>query len=132
MSDELDGWAAYSFGKACDWINRLEQTSDLSLVAAALDRVLSQSKGDLNADHAREAIAAAEVIARLRGNPDFRNSYTERADKWVQEHPLQPPRELVRKALTALDRLRREPSQLLALWLETDDYWGMALCSGWT
>jgi len=123
----MEGTEYHNLGNATarDWCHRLETTADLSLITQTLDRVLSAGPGDkLDADAAREAIAAAEVVARLRGNPDIRDSFTERVDQWVSAHPLQPSRELVRKALAVLTRITKEPSDLLAFWNENDDYWG--------
>jgi hypothetical protein len=88
-------------------------------VRQALDAVVEVGDEDLDSDEACRALAACEVIARLKGNWGKRDAYTERVDKWVEAHPQTPPPDLVTLALSAIDRIRTEPSELLELWEES-------------
>jgi hypothetical protein len=96
--------------------------ADTGLVTATLERVLAAGATYLDADTACEGLAAAEVVARLRGNWGERNAYTETVDNWVESHPGQPSADLVSAALAAIDRVLTEPSELRELWSETEDF----------
>ena len=115
-------WSYESFGNddACDWSYELEEVDSLSFIEATLDAVLASGDEYLEAPEASQAIAAAEVIARLQGNFGVRDSYTQSVDEWVGRVKLVPPQELARKAHRALVRILQGPSELLELWQESD------------
>jgi hypothetical protein len=117
----VGAWGSGSFENdtACDWAYGLEKESDLRYVERALERVES-SDGNLDADVAQEAIAAAEVAARLLGRGGERSSYTATVDDWVAAHPIEPPRELIQRAIAVLRRILTPPSELRELWEESD------------
>lgn len=118
----MGAWAADSFGNdtACDWTYGLEKVDDLSLVREALEAVLEVQDEYLDADIASMGLAACEVIARLKGNCGLRNSYSERADRWVEQHRIQLPANLIHAALAVIDRILAPPSELRELWEEGD------------
>ena len=121
----MGAWSTDSFGNdtACDWAYGLEETSDLSLVRETIERVIECGDEDcLEAPDADEAIAAVEVIARLKGNFGERDAHSETVDNWVAAHPQKPPQDLVKLAGKALDRILRPPSELLELWEESDEF----------
>jgi len=120
----MGAWDHTSFGNddACDWGGDLRSHNDLSFVEATLDAVLDAGEEYLEAPEASEAIAAAEVIARLQGRSGTRDAYTESVDEWVAAHPLTVPPELARKARSALDRILAEPSELHDLWAESEHF----------
>jgi hypothetical protein len=120
----MGAWANDPFGNdtACDWAYGLEDADDFSLIEDTIQTVLDAGEEYLEAPSGDEAIAAADVIARLRGKFYVRNSYTESVDSWVAAHPIEPPADLIAKALKALDRILTEPSELLELW-EGNDGW---------
>jgi hypothetical protein len=127
----MGAWDVGSFDNdtAADWTYGLEKTHELDYVEAAFDRVLAVGTGPVLADAAECAVAAAEVVARLRGNWGDETPYSETADTWVRTHPIRPPRELIDKAVAVLDRIVVAPSELLDLWNETEDAgaWGDAV-----
>ena len=116
----MGAWGANTFDNdaACDWGYELEAASDLSPVREALARVVAVGADYLDPDVACEALAACEVIARLKGNWGVRDAYTETVDRWVSEHPTEPSSDLVDQALAAIDRVLSSPSELLELWDE--------------
>jgi uncharacterized protein DUF4259 len=120
----LGAWSTESFGNdtACDWGYELEDASDLTLVRNALRKVTDTGDAYLEAAAAEEAIAAAEVLARLKGNFGQRDAYTETVDKWVAAHNQQPSPELVTLVDQALERIMRSPSELLELWQESEEF----------
>jgi hypothetical protein len=116
------GTGIFDNDTACDWAYDLEEASDLSLIESTLDKVLNVGADYLDADEAQEALAAAEAIARQKGNWGIRDSYTETMDKWVETIRLTPPQALVEKALKAIERLLSGPSELFELWGESEDF----------
>src|SRR3954470_20115642 len=118
-------WDHTTFGNddACDWGADLHTTDDISLIEDTFDTVLNG--GDyLDASMASTAIAAAEVLARLQSPSAarIRNTHTKTIDAWVAAHPIEVPTTLVQQAHAALDRILTQPSELLDLWEETDDF----------
>lgn len=107
---------------AGDWAYDLETQQDTAFVAATLGRVLDTGSDYLDADVACEGLAAAEVVARMRGEWGVRNAYTETVDRWVEVHPGRPSAELVGQAVAAIDRVMAAPSELLELWSESEDF----------
>src|SRR5262249_38028399 len=116
------GTGIFDNDTACDWAYDLKETSDLSLIESALDNVLKVGAEYLYASEAVEALAAAETVARLKGNWGIRNSYTEKMDKWVETTRLTPPQALIEKALRGIERVLSGPSELLELWGEGEEF----------
>jgi len=116
------GTGVFDNDTACDWAYDLKETGDLSLIEGALDKVLNIGGEYLGASVAEEALAAAEAVARLKGNWGIRDSYTETMDRWVETTRLTPPQALVEKALRAIERSLSGPSELLELWGETEEF----------
>jgi hypothetical protein len=115
------GKGVFENDTACDWAYGLEETSDLSLIESTLDKVNKIGAEYLDASDAEKALAAAETVARLKGNWGVRDSYTETMDKWVETTRLIPPQALIEKALKAIERALSGPSELLELWGEVED-----------
>lgn len=109
------GHGTFDNDTACDWSYGLEECEDLTLVRETLSRVLAHAEEYLDSEVACEALAACEVVARLKGNWGERDAYTETADEWVKSHPITPPVELVDQAVSAIDRILTPPSELLSL-----------------
>ena len=76
----------------------------------------------LQAPDAEEGLAAAETVARMKGQWGTRDSHTEPMDRWVEKLNRTPSSELVRKAVVVVDRILSEPSELLELWTESEEY----------
>lgn len=118
------GASAFENDTAADWASELEAADDLSPVLGQIIGVIESGEEYLDVDQACCALAACEVVARLKGNWGARDAYSEPADKWVVAYlaanpdPLQP--DLVAGALAAIDRIARPPSELLELWQEDD------------
>src|SRR5256885_7795481 len=95
-------WDEGSFGNdtACDWSYGLEKVNDLRYVETTLDKVLAYGAGEMvPADAAECAVAAAEVIARLKGRWGEEDSYTETTRSEEHTSELQSPCNLVCRLL---------------------------------
>ena len=114
----MGAWGVNTFDNdtACDWTYGLEGLDDLSFVRKTLANVLEIGPEYLDADIAGEGLAACEAMARLKGNWGLRNAYSETLEKWVEEHPADPPADLVDQAFAAIDRICSPPSELMELW----------------
>ncbi len=127
----MGAWGVGTFETdvACDWAYGLEELDDLTLVEETLARAHVEPDEYLEAGDACDALAACEVIARLKGNWGQRNSYTETVDAWVESHPISPPQALVDEALRAIERILTPKSELLDLYEESEslDAWRKAV-----
>jgi hypothetical protein len=93
-------------------------------LAQALDRVVSCDGGYLEAPDAEEGLAAAEIVARLKGSPSQQTAYTASIDAWIKGLQTGVSDELVEKAKLSIVRILTEPSELLELWTASDDFDG--------
>ena len=124
----MGAWDETSFGNdtANDWAYSLEECHDLSLIEATLSKITGAGESYIEAPEAEEAIAAAEVLAWLCGNPSEVNAYTKKIAEWAKAHPLEPSETLLKTAAAALLRIQTEPSELLELW-EGQDEWRQSI-----
>jgi hypothetical protein len=127
----MGAWGAGIFENdtASDWAFGLEGATDASLIERTLTKVLAVGAQYLEARDAEEGLAAAEAVARMRGNWGGRDAYTEPMDKWIETVKIAPGDELVQKALAVVRRVLSEPSELMELWAESDEFdtWKAAL-----
>jgi len=76
----------------------------------------------LEAPIAEGGLAAAEAVARMTGRSGPRDAATEPMDKWVARYNRLPSDELIRVAIEVVDRVLAQPSELVDLWAEGDDF----------
>ena len=114
------GERAFDNDTANDWAYDLDGVDDLSLVESALSGVEAVGSGSLDQVIPCLALAACEVLARLRGAPGYKNAYTKKVDLWVTAHPLSPSPPLLTRARACIDRVLGEKSELRELWSEDD------------
>ncbi|MGP0064958.1 MAG: DUF4259 domain-containing protein [Isosphaeraceae bacterium] len=122
----MGAWGVLAFDNdtANDWAYGLDGVDDLGLVESAFDEVAEVGGDYLDSDLACNALAACEVLARLRGRPGYTNAFTEKVDDWVAAHRLVPSAELLARASAAIDRILGDDSELRELWEEVDgDAW---------
>ncbi|CAN5721159.1 hypothetical protein BH11PLA1_BH11PLA1_11750 [soil metagenome] len=117
----MGAWGVDAFGNdaACDWSYTLEESDDLSVVRKSLEAAADCEEEFVDAMVGSEALAACEVVARLRGKFGVRNSYTETADKWVAAHPQAVSAALLDLAQRAIEAVLKPQSELRGLWDET-------------
>ena len=117
----MGSWGVDTFENdtACDWTFELAIVKDLSLVSAVFAQVEETGEGALDSSLACEALAACEVIARLKGNWGTQNPLTETIDRWVESHKTLTPGDLVDDATRVIQRVLSPPSELAELWEES-------------
>ena len=114
-------WDTGSFDNddALDWVWELSESDDLSVVENTLEEAVDAS-GYLEAPTASMAIAAAEVVAALRGKP--RSELPSEVDSWVKTRKLAVGSDLVKTARNAISAVRNpESSELAQLWSESEE-----------
>jgi len=116
------GYGAFDNDTAGDWVYALEEAEDLDVIEAALDAVVDVGDEYLEAAEAEVALAAAAVVALLQAGEDAPECVNETVNEWVAGHPQDVPWKLAKKTVAALDRILTEPSELLELWSETEDF----------
>jgi Domain of unknown function (DUF4259) len=115
----LGAWVVGVFENddASDWVYELEQSSDLAVVEQALSDLADAGEDGPQAIESAAALAAAEVVATLRGRPG--DGIPEDVTKWVGtvRRPASP--ELVELARTAVRQVLTA-SELKDRWDEGD------------
>lgn len=114
-------WDTGSFDNddALDWVWELSESDDLSVVENTLEEAVDAS-GYLEAPTASMAIAAAEVVAALRGTP--RSELPSEVESWIKTHKLAVGSDLVKTARNAISAVRNpESSELAQLWSESEE-----------
>jgi len=119
----VGAWGVLAFDNddANDWAYDLDGVSDLSLVKSAFEQMEAVGSGYLEQGLACNALAACEVLARLRGRPGYTNAYTDKVDKWVAAHQIDPPMGLITRGEAAVVRILGPESELRELWEEAGD-----------
>lgn len=106
------GAGGFDNDDALDWVWKLDHAPDTRLLSEALVRV-TEGDGCQDDIACRTAIAAAEVVAALRGKPTL--DLPAEVSAYVKRVGAPPSEALVAQALQAVDRVRTT-SGLRDLW----------------
>ena len=112
------GSGAFDNDDSGDWLDELQECPDATVIAEALDRVVAFEDGYLEEPDGSHAVAAAEVVAALKGHPPA--DFDEVAEEWVTANRAVDVDELVPVAVEALQRIRTS-SELKDLWDESQE-----------
>lgn len=115
------GSGALENDDACDYADDIAAGKDLSGVERTFDKALSVTNESLEAPDGAETLAAAEIIARLLGRPGAESPRLETLDAWI-EKAKRPTPQLIDKARRAVERVMTEPSELMELWFDSNDF----------
>ncbi len=115
----MSAWNAGPFDNddASDWLYELEQSSDISVITAALGAVAGIGDDYLEAPECSMAIAAAEIVSALCGRSA--EDLPDHAIAWVEEHQGLDVSALVQTAEAVIERIGSN-SELKELWEETE------------
>jgi hypothetical protein len=110
----MGAWGSGSFDNddALDWVNDPEGSEGIAAIEPALQAVLDES-GYLEAPECSAALAAAEVVAALKGTPG--QGLPEAVLKWIAGNAMTPDQPLVDRTLTTVARIKTD-SELRGLW----------------
>jgi len=111
------GYGIFDNDTALDWVGALEPTKGTDFLHKTLDAVPDKVGGP-DADVCSNGLAAAEVVAALKGAPS--ESLAEEASAWVKANSEAPTPELIAKAQRAC-RLIKTDSELRDLWDEVEE-----------
>jgi len=111
-------WGTNSFENddAADWLAELSQAEDTTVLREAFSAV-TERDDYLELPESSVAVAAAEVVAALRGRPV--PGLPDAVQEFVAHIAAPPSSALVSAALRALERVETK-SELQELWDETD------------
>jgi hypothetical protein len=117
----MGAWGAGSFENddASDWAWELEELG-LEAIETAFTAVTKTGEGYLEAPDGSYAIAAAEVVAALRGRASS-GDLPEEVETFVAARP-EIDDELLQLARKALSRVLADNSELRDLWKESDSF----------
>lgn len=118
------GSGVFENDTACDFASSVADGGGIAALNQAIDRVLSSGASYLEAQDAEEGLAAADIVARLRGSPGQQTAYTASIDSWIANSKAVASDELAKKAKQSIARILVEPSELLELWTESDEFDG--------
>ena len=115
----MGAWGIKTFENddASDWIYGLEEASDLSLIEDTLKLAESDY---LEEPDGCNILAALEVILVLQGKAC--SGLPEEASAWAAKHVSLDTTSLVSLAITSLERVLSEDSEIKELWEESEDF----------
>ena len=116
------GLGIFENDDAMDWVYELQESDDLSLVESALDTLIGGIGDYLDAYDCAVALAAAEVVAALVGNPfdDLPEEVADWVDRQQENGALEIDTDLVRRSVQGVDAVVGE-SELKELWVENEE-----------
>ena len=110
---------AFDNDDALDWVFEVSETANIAAVRVALERV-ADSSGYVQVTSANRALAAAEVVAAMNGNPN--PMLPEEISDWISKNGLKSSPELTSLARRAVTRISdAENSELAELWSESPE-----------
>jgi len=120
----LGAWGTGIFDNdtAADFGHTIADGGGIRAIEDALDTVLASGGEYLEASAAEEALAAADAIARMKGKGAGPNAYSEALDAWIQTNRPSASDALLTKAHSAVERVLSEPSELVEVWQESDEF----------
>lgn len=112
------GHNAFENDDASDWVWELRDSTDFTVIEAALGAMIDDSAEYLESPQCANALAAAEVVAALNGRPA--SVLPDDVKSWVKGKPKPNP-PLLAKAKKAVARIARS-SELRDLWQEGKEF----------
>jgi hypothetical protein len=116
------GIGVFENDTACDFAANVADGGGVQALVQALDRVLVPASDYLRAQDADRGLAAAEIVARLKGIRGQRTAYTAEIDAWIERSSAPISEELLDKARRAIARILTKPSELVDLWMDSGDF----------
>jgi hypothetical protein len=113
------GSGIFDNDEAQDWVDNLVSADNVNFLIFAIQEATRHRSAYLDVDQGAAALAACEVLACLRGRWAEDVAYPQEVRSWVQGQTFSPSDVHLDQALTALERVIGDRSELKELW--TDD-----------
>ncbi len=120
ISRHTCGIGSFENAMAQEWIAMLEKRDPVSWIGNTLREATAYgSDSEVPALAGQYAIAAAEVVARLKESGAGGGPLPDSLERWMRDHSIvSSPAAHVEAATAALERIARPPSGLLRVWEE--------------
>ncbi|PQO31663.1 DUF4259 domain-containing protein [Blastopirellula marina] len=115
------GHEIFDNDSACNWQDQLLAGDNIAPIQTALQRVID-AEDRVDADSARQALAACEALAHLRGRPGLQEAPLDALSAWANQHKDVPTDPLIPLAKLALPRIASDDCELKQAWCETDQF----------
>jgi hypothetical protein len=116
------GHGTFDNDTACDFGAAVADGGGIPLVAQTLDRVLSCGDDYLEVSDGEEGLAAAEIVARVKGSRGVETAYTESIDTWIKRARPSVSADVIDKAKRAIARILADNSELVEVWAESNEF----------
>lgn len=115
----MGAWGIGNFDNddAADWVYELADSQGTDILVAALEQ--ATSAGYLEAPESSIALAAAEIVAALLGNPA--TTLPDEVREWATANDVEVDHDLLSLARAAVKRIKEE-SELQELFQDSDHY----------
>ena len=119
----MGAWGVGPFDNdsAADWVGDLEAAIPNTFVSTFRPVTAIEIDLYLEEPEASEAIAAAEVVAAMRGYPGDAVRNRPEVLAWAEQHVAWGSTDLVNEAVSAVQRVQTA-SELRDLWAESEDF----------
>jgi hypothetical protein len=114
------GFGSFENDSALDWVNDLIDCDDTSAIESAIASATISPEDYLEIDEGCAAIAAGEVVAAFLQRPAA--ALPPDVSEWIRQHPRSVSPELTKQALSAIDRVAGENSEIRELCEESDGF----------
>src|SRR5688572_3757164 len=98
------GEGVFENDQAGDWLDQLVESGKPKAIDTALSKALKAKPGQLDADEAAAALAAAEVVAAARGHRHA--DLPEEVREWLASSGYAPTESTVAVCLRSVERVR--------------------------
>ena len=112
------GYSSFENDDALEWVAELETNLDDAAIVAALNEVGEEVEDYIEASTCAIAVAAAEVVAALNGQP--LDELPDEVDAWLQDRP-EPNASLLARARQTVEVILTE-SGLKEVWQDLEDF----------
>ena len=116
------GTGVFQSDEALDFVNEVVDGIDLSTIETAVDRVLQVKQEYLDSPEAEQALASAAILALLKHRDAQVGDGTPELNEWIARVKIVPAEDLLEKARKAVERILTDPSELLELWKDSENF----------
>lgn len=120
------GSGIYENDEAVELVDEVVSGGGVESLDEALRRVLETEEDYLEAPEAAQALAAADMISRLRGRNVPADTGVDHLAEWLDDVDFFVGAATLKQARAAIGRVLRKPSELMELWSESgslDETW---------